>query len=203
LLTIGDFYKVRYGKSVEVLTSTAIVISYLGWTSAQLTALGLIIHVLVFGGGGAGPRHHDGRGRGAWCTPCLAACGRWRSPTCFKVVIIVVGLGLVAMAGGRAHAGGFEKVIAAGGRSKANSTCFRPTWVQLAGWAMAGAFFAFAFGSIPQQDVFQRMTSAKDEKTAMRGTIIGGLLYFCDGMPCPSLHRLCGVDGPPRAQGFV
>jgi SSS family solute:Na+ symporter len=44
---------------------------------------------------------------------------------------------------------------------------------------MAGAFFAFAFGSIPQQDVFQRMTSAKDEKTAVRGTIIGGLVYFC------------------------
>jgi Na+/proline symporter len=46
-------------------------------------------------------------------------------------------------------------------------------------WAMAGAFFAFAFGSIPQQDVFQRMTSAKDEKTAVRGTVIGGLVYFC------------------------
>jgi Na+/proline symporter len=44
---------------------------------------------------------------------------------------------------------------------------------------MAGAFFAFAFGSIPQQDVFQRMTSAKDENTAVRGTIIGGLVYFC------------------------
>jgi solute:Na+ symporter, SSS family len=44
---------------------------------------------------------------------------------------------------------------------------------------MAGAFFAFAFGSIPQQDVFQRMTSAKDEKTAVRGTVIGGLIYFC------------------------
>jgi Na+/proline symporter len=44
---------------------------------------------------------------------------------------------------------------------------------------MAGAFFAFAFGSVPQQDVFQRMTSAKDEKTAVRGTVIGGLVYFC------------------------
>ncbi|MEQ1633907.1 MAG: hypothetical protein ABL997_16110, partial [Planctomycetota bacterium] len=41
-----------------------------------------------------------------------------------------------------------------------------------------GAFFAFAFGSIPQQDVFQRMTSAKDESTAVRGTILGGLFYF-------------------------
>jgi Na+/proline symporter len=49
LLTIGDFYKVRYGKAVEVLTSGAIVLSYLGWTSAQLTALGLVIHVLSGG----------------------------------------------------------------------------------------------------------------------------------------------------------
>ena len=46
LLTIGDFYKHRYGKPVEVLTSVAIVASYLGWTSAQMTALGLVIHVL-------------------------------------------------------------------------------------------------------------------------------------------------------------
>ena len=46
LLTIGDFYRERYGKAVEVLTSAAIVLSYLGWTSAQLTALGLVFHML-------------------------------------------------------------------------------------------------------------------------------------------------------------
>jgi Na+/proline symporter len=36
-----------------------------------------------------------------------------------------------------------------------------------------------AIGSIPQQDVFQRVTSAKDEKTAVRGTLIGAAVYFC------------------------
>src|SRR5690349_13513474 len=46
LLTIGDFYHKRYGKLVEVVTSLAIAVSYLGWTSAQLTALGLVIDVL-------------------------------------------------------------------------------------------------------------------------------------------------------------
>ncbi len=46
LLTIGDFYHVRYGKVVEVLTSLAITLSYLGWTSAQMTALGIVIWVL-------------------------------------------------------------------------------------------------------------------------------------------------------------
>src|SRR5687767_11232405 len=49
LLTIGDFYRRRYGKPVEVLTSLAITASYLGWTSAQLTALGLAISVLSQG----------------------------------------------------------------------------------------------------------------------------------------------------------
>ena len=34
------------------------------------------------------------------------------------------------------------------------------------------------FGSIPQQDVFQRITSARDERTAMRGSVLGGSLYF-------------------------
>ena len=42
LLTIGDFYKRRFGKHVEVLVSGSIVMSYLGWTSAQITALGLM-----------------------------------------------------------------------------------------------------------------------------------------------------------------
>jgi Na+/proline symporter len=33
-------------------------------------------------------------------------------------------------------------------------------------------------GSIPQQDVFQRITSAKDEQTAVRGSLMGAALYF-------------------------
>jgi Na+/proline symporter len=46
LLTIGDYYHLRYGKFVEVITSLGIASSYLGWTSAQLSALGLVINVL-------------------------------------------------------------------------------------------------------------------------------------------------------------
>ena len=46
LLTIGDYYHLRYGKTVEIITSLGIASSYLGWTSAQLSALGLVISVL-------------------------------------------------------------------------------------------------------------------------------------------------------------
>ncbi len=159
LMTIGDFYKQRYGKGVEVLTSVAIVLSYLGWTSAQMTALGLVIHVLS---GGA----VDTIFGGMWSVALTDL---------FQTVVIIIGLSLVAWLVGDL-AGGAGKVIAqAHAEGKFD---FFPSDA-VGWWAMAGAFFAFAFGSIPQQDVFQRMTSAKDEKTAVRGTVIGGLIYFC------------------------
>ncbi|MDF3036576.1 MAG: sodium:solute symporter, partial [Paucimonas sp.] len=49
LLTIGDFYRQRYGKGVEVFCSGAIILSYLGWVAAQITALGLVFTVLTQG----------------------------------------------------------------------------------------------------------------------------------------------------------
>jgi Na+/proline symporter len=41
-----------------------------------------------------------------------------------------------------------------------------------------GLWLTMMLGSIPQQDVFQRITSAKDEKTAVRGSVLGGSIYF-------------------------
>src|SRR6478609_7934341 len=49
LLTIGDFYRQRFGKGVEVFCSGAIILSYLGWVAAQITALGLVFSVLTQG----------------------------------------------------------------------------------------------------------------------------------------------------------
>ncbi|CAG4883964.1 membrane protein of unknown function [Georgfuchsia toluolica] len=81
LLTIGDFYKKRFGRSVEVLTTLAIVISYLGWVGAQITALGLVFNVVSGGEISklAAPACGSARRR-FWSIPCSAACGRWRSP---------------------------------------------------------------------------------------------------------------------------
>src|ERR1043165_3699742 len=49
LLTIGDFYRQRFGKGIEVFCSAAIILSYLGWVAAQITALGLVFSVLTNG----------------------------------------------------------------------------------------------------------------------------------------------------------
>ncbi|HEX8606866.1 MAG TPA: sodium:solute symporter, partial [Pseudoduganella sp.] len=49
LLTIGDYYRQRYGKGIEIFCSVAIILSYLGWVAAQITALGLVFTVLTNG----------------------------------------------------------------------------------------------------------------------------------------------------------
>ena len=58
LLTIGDYYRERYGRGVEVVCSLIIILSYLGWVAAQITALGLVFNVLT-------ARRHQ-RSRWAW-----------------------------------------------------------------------------------------------------------------------------------------
>ncbi len=67
LLTIGDFYRQRYGKGVEVFCSVAIILSYLGWVAAQITALGLVFNVLT---GGAMSESNHCPIEGSWWCDC-------------------------------------------------------------------------------------------------------------------------------------
>jgi Na+/proline symporter len=41
------------------------------------------------------------------------------------------------------------------------------------------AWITMMLGSIPQQDVFQRVQSAHNENTAANSSILGGVMYFC------------------------
>jgi hypothetical protein len=199
LLTIGDFYKHRYGKGVEVLTSVAIVLSYLGWTSAQLTALGLVIHVLT--GGAIDFTTAIMLGAGIVVIYTIFG-GMWSVAftDLFQTVIILIGLTAVAWLVGD-MAGGPARVISQAA-SEGKLILFDLNMDAAGWWAMAGAFFAFAFGSIPQQDVFQRMTSAKDEKTAVRGTVIGGLVYFCFAFVPMYIAFAAVVNAPELAKLF-
>ena len=173
LLTIGDFYKHRYGKGIEVLTSLSITISYLGWTSAQMTALGLVIHTLS---GGELALDHAILTGGLVVMVYTIFGGMWSVAFTDLLQTVVILIGLTLVAGLVSDmAGGVNKVI----EQAAHEGKFSMLPTDSAGWwALVSAFLAFAFGSIPQQDVFQRMTSAKNENDAVRGTVIGGLVYF-------------------------
>ena len=175
LLTIGDFYRKRYSKPVEVITSVAITASYLGWTSAQLTALGLVFSVLSGGAIGLGTGIVIG---GVVVLGYTIWGGMWSVALTdlFQTVVILIGLTAVAfLVGGMA--GGPQKVIAAA--YEAGKFEFWPKAGAKEWLAFLAAWMTLAVGSIPQQDVFQRVTSAKDEHTAVRGSLFGGLAYFC------------------------
>ena len=49
LWTVGDYYRLRYDRRVEVLCTLCIVASYLGWVAAQFKVLGLVLNVVTQG----------------------------------------------------------------------------------------------------------------------------------------------------------
>jgi solute:Na+ symporter, SSS family len=174
LLTIGDFYKKRYGRGVEVLTSIAVTLSYLGWTSAQLTALGIVFNSLSQGAISL----NQGILIGAVVVLIYTTLGGMWSVALtdlFQSVIIVLGLIYCAwlVAG---MAGGFGTVVSHA--ASAGKFQFWPTGGSKEWWIFVAAWMTMAIGSIPQQDVFQRVTSAKDEGTAVKGSLIGAGAYF-------------------------
>jgi len=175
LLTIGDFYRKRYSKPVELITSVAITISYLGWTSAQLTALGLVFSVLS---GGAISLNTGIVLGGAIVLGYTIWGGMWSvaMTDMFQSVVILVGLCAIAWLVSD-MAGGTGKVIAAA--VEAGRFEFWPKGGAKEWLAFVAAWMTLAVGSIPQQDVFQRVTSARNEKTAVRATLLGGAIYFC------------------------
>ena len=173
LLTIGDYYHLRYGKFVEVITSLGIASSYLGWTSAQLSALGLVINVLF-----PGMSLNTSILIGASIVTVYTLFGGMWSVALTDVIqtaAIVVGLIIVALLLGY-QAGGIDVVMAAA--QKEGKLNLFPHVTASAWMIFIGEFITMSLGSIPQQDVFQRVTSAKNERTAFIGTMMGGLFYF-------------------------
>lgn len=171
LLTLGDFFKVRYGKRIELVAGVFIVPSYVGYIAAQLVAMGLILNVVT--------------GMAVWQGVVASAIvvtfytyigGMWAiSITDFvQSVIIIGGLLLLAILLSR-KAGGVATVI---NNVEPNTFRFLPqasgteiiTWI--AAWSVLG------LGSIPSQDVFQRVMSSNSVNTAVRSCFIAAGLYL-------------------------
>ena len=174
LLTISDYYRERFGRTIEVVCSLIIILSYLGWVSAQVTALGLVFNLLS---GGAIPVP---LGMVLGTASILAYTlfgGMWSvAVTDFiQMIILVVGLAIIAVfAAGQA--GGADKVIALATSKELFN--FLPEPSATAVVAFIAAAITMMFGSIPQQDVFQRVMSAKDVSAATKGPVIGGACYI-------------------------
>ncbi len=174
LLTIGDYYRQRYNRTVEVLASFCIVLSYLGWVAAQIKALGLVFNILSQGS--ISPEIGMMIGAAIVLMYTLYG-GMWSVALTdfFQMIIIVVGLVYITWVVSD-MAGGAGKVISSA--SAAGKFEFWPALTTKEVLAFVAAWITMMFGSIPQQDVFQRVMSAKNVNTAVAGSVLGGSLYF-------------------------
>lgn len=183
ILTFGDFYRVKFNRNTEIISSFFMVPSYFGWIAAQLVALGIILNVIS--------------GFPVWQGIVLSAIlvsaytflgGLWAiSVTDFlQTIIIIVGLAILAFTM-VSEVGGLDMVI-----DKAPEGFFKflpepdPTEIlyYFAAWITIG------LGSIPQQDVFQRVMSARSEKVAVRSSYIASAMYLTVAF-LPLLIALC------------
>jgi SSS family solute:Na+ symporter len=173
-LTLGDLLRARFDRRTEVVVSLCIAFSYLGWIAAQLVALGLAMSLL------SGDAIDMRTGIVVGAAVVLAytvAGGMWSIALTdlFQAIAIVAGLACLAWAVSDA-AGGVARVFEFAGASDRWTFLPEPSAKDVLAWVSAA--LVVALGSIPQQDVLQRVLSARDESTAARGALLGGLAYF-------------------------
>jgi SSS family solute:Na+ symporter len=174
LLTIGDFYRKRFGRGIEVFCSAAIILSYLGWVAAQITALGLVFSVLTNGA----MSETAGMIVGTIAVLVYVVIGGFLAVAWtdfIQMIVLVIGLSIIAVFSADL-AGGPDKVLALVSSRQLWNFLPAPSFTDMA--FFIGAGLTMMLGSIPQQDVFQRVMSARDEKTARNGAVIGGVSYI-------------------------
>ena len=150
------------------------MLSYLGWVSAQVTALGLVFNLLSAGA------ISMPLGMTIGVVSVLAYTlfgGMWSvAVTDFmQMIILVVGLSVLAVFAGN-QAGGADKVLALAVSQDMFKFFPEPNLKDIL--FFVAATITMMFGSIPQQDVFQRVMSANSLQAATRGPIIGGICYI-------------------------
>ncbi len=190
-LTIIDFFEARYGKWMGLAASLVQLITYFGWTAAQIVAGGTIVHALL--------------GWPVWGGMLFVASvvivytmmgGMWADTLLdfMQMFLTAGGITLIFVAMLNA-VGGWEGLLAKGGSLYVSKpfTLLPITgeegylgYTGTLGWTYwMGAWMAIGLGSIAAQDLMQRSMSARNQATAVHGTYLAALLYFGFGIMSP------------------
>lgn len=175
ILTFNDFYRHRFGPKVEFVSALFMVPSYFGWIAAQLVAMAIILQTI------AGIPFMAGI---LLCTVVVMVYtvrgGMWAvSVTDFIQTILIIGGLLFLLIIMVRETGDLRPVV-----NDLPSGFFRmlpePTVSGYAHWV--AAWITIGLGSIPQQDIFQRVMSARTEKGAVEASWLGGIMYLTIGL---------------------
>jgi len=194
IATIIDFFQMRYGQKAASCLSLIYLPVYLGWIGAQLLAFGYILHTL------AGlPLLPAVLVSAAVIVIYTYSGGMWAvaMTDLFQALILVVSL-LILYPILVHDIGGFANAKA---KIPADFFRFYPgdqspvSWLNyLQAWIIVG------LGSLPAQDLFQRIMSAKNATISKWGAIIAGLLYVAVGL-LPVFLGILGRAAIPESSG--
>ncbi len=175
VLTIGDVFKKIFGKQIELVASLFMIPAYFGYVAAQLVALSLVLGAVT----------NLSMLEGIVISSAIVVFytflgGMWAiSITDFiQTTMIVIGLIWVSVMVVQ-EAGGVSEIL---DQAPAESFRFFPE-PDLTAWInYFGAWIIIGLGSIPSQDIYQRVMSAKSEKVAVRSTYLAGAFYLSFGL---------------------
>jgi SSS family transporter len=175
VLTIGDVFKKLFGERLAFFASIFMIPAYFGYVAAQLIALSLVLGAVT----------DLSLVEGAVISAFIVVFytflgGMWAiSITDFMQTTLIV-VGLLAVAHLVADkAGGVAVII-----EKAPPESFQifPEANFSAWTTYFGAWIILGLGSIPSQDIYQRVMSSKSEKVAVQSTYLAGIFYLTFGL---------------------
>lgn len=185
MLTIGDLFRIRYGKTIEMMASAMMIFSFFGYAAAQLVALGLLLQVLT----GMSLTLGIVISASIVCLYTLSG-GMWAVSLTDFVQSILIVTGLVAMTIYLTQMAGGTSVILNSLPSEHRQIL--PKDSGISSWInWVAAWMVLGFGSIASQDIFQRLNSARNADAAVSSTFWGGVIYFI--MAMLPLYLILGV----------
>lgn len=198
LLTLGDFFRRRFGPRAEVATSLMMVPTYFGWIAAQFVALAELFQ-LVFGL----DRNLGIAGIALLGTTYTLLGGMWSVTLTDVVQMACIVVGLLFLAG--------EVLVALGGGVvgglEALWTAVPPErWVlvphesgaEVLAWL--GVLAVGSLGNLPGQDLLQRVFASRSADTAVRACHLAGVTYLVLGTMPILLGLAADVLAPGQEQ---
>ncbi|HRI58924.1 MAG TPA: sodium:solute symporter family protein [Saprospiraceae bacterium] len=184
LFTFSDFFRLRFSKAAEVTSAVFMIPSYFSWIAAQIVALAIVLQAVC------GLEREWGV---LICTLLVLMYtyigGMWSVTITDFVQTIAIVIGLVALAVEMVFkVGGFEPMAAA---VPEGFFQFFPDAKATDIISWFAAWMTIGLGSMPQQDVFQRVMSAKSERTAVWSCYTSSIMYLTIAF-LPLLIGYCG-----------
>jgi solute:Na+ symporter, SSS family len=189
-LTIIDFFDRRYGRWMGLAASLVQMVTYFGWTAAQIVAGGAIAHIIL------GWPLSIGMIFVATVVILYTMMGGMWADTLLdfmQMFLTAGGVTIIFFAVMKA-AGGWDAFLAnAGSLWVSDPFTLLPIegegylgYTGGQGWMYwLGAWMAIGLGSIAAQDLMQRSMSSRNEAVAVHGTYMAGILYLGFGVLSP------------------